>query len=268
MLAQLRNGLCTARVSCLNVPRVGTDAGGDLQVSKRFLGWVLFGACAAAVLFVVVGGHVGTVVGDPLRLWGRWLSGEKVDDARLWGWPMLIWGRTGKLLQFAAGLTVILDLVGPDPLREFGNRLRRQSWRELADRLELPVMLGGAFYIAAYTAVPIVGTVIRLPQGVVRAWFIASVGVVLCFLSLGFLLLRVLKRAQKEEGASSFMRYWPFLIVGGIPMLLWIAITRGLLIPLANGLAWALDRNRPGHPLRWLAFVLFIIGFGLDLLAS
>jgi hypothetical protein len=237
-------------------------------VSKRVLGWALFGSCVAATIFAVVGGHAGTVVGEPLHLWGRWLSGEKVDDARLWGLPMLAWGRTGKLLQFAAGLTVILDLIEPERLRKFGTRLRDQSWRQLADRLELPVLFGGAFYIAAYTAVPVVGTVIKLPQAVVHLWFIASLGVLPVFLSVGFLFLRVMKRAQVEEGASAFARYWPFLIVGGIPMLLWIAITRGLLIPLANGLAWALARNRPGHPLRWAALVFFITGVGLDLLAS
>lgn len=135
-------------------------------MAKRFLGWALFGACAAAILFVVVGGHVGTVVGDPLRLWGRWLSGEKVDDARLWGWPMLAWGRTGKLLQFAAGLTVILDLIGPDPLREFGSRLRRQSWRRLADRLEVPVMTGGALFLVAYSVSIVAVVVIKPPQAV------------------------------------------------------------------------------------------------------
>jgi hypothetical protein len=113
-------------------------------VFKRFLGWALFGVCAAAVLFVVVGGHVGTVVVDPLRLWGRWFSGEKLDG----------------------------------------------------------------------------------------------------------------------------VRYLPFLLVGGIPVLLWIAVARGLLIPVSDGLTKAFGGKRPGHPLRWIAFVLFVVGFGLDLLAS
>lgn len=235
---------------------------------KRVLGWTLFGACAAAIVFVIVGGHVGTVVGEPLRLWSRWASGEKVDDAQLWGWSMLAWGRTGKLLQFAAGLTGILDLIKPGRLRKFGTRLRDQSWRKLADKLELPALLGGSCYIAALIVVPVVDSVIKLPRVVIQLWAIASLGVLVCVLLLGFLFLRALKRARTEERDFSFARYWPFLIVGGIPMLLWIAITRGLLIPLADGLAWALDRNEPGHPLRWVAFVLFIIGVGLDLLAS
>ncbi|WP_285644460.1 hypothetical protein [Lentzea sp. NBRC 102530] len=228
----------------------------------------MFGAFVAAVVIVVADGHVERVVGDPLRLWSRWASGEKVDDARLWGWPMLAWGRTGKLLQFAAGLAVILDLIEPKRLRKFGTRLRDQSWRQLADRLEQPVMLAGALFIAALIAVPVVDAVIDLPHTVLRVWQIASLGIIPVSVSLGFLFVKVLKRAQTEEGVSSLARYWPFFVVGGVPMLVWLAITRGFLIPLANGLAWALVRNRPGHPLRWAALVLFVTGFGLDLLAS
>jgi hypothetical protein len=275
-LALPRNGVRTARVSCSNVPRVDIDAGGEPQVSKRFLGWALFGACAAAVLFVVVGGHVGTVVGEPLRLWGRWWSGDKVDDARLWGWPMLAWGRTGKGLQFAAGFTVILDLAGPERLREFGTRLGRQSWRRLADRLEEPVMTGVGFFLMAYLVSIVALAVVKPPRAfshaVIRLLLgpVGFTGVLLCFLSLGFLFLKRLKRdREEEEGAPSLGRYLPFLLVGGIPVLLWIAVTRGFLIPVVVGLAKSFgDPNHPGHLLRWIAFVLFVIGFGLDLLAS
>lgn len=242
---------------------------------KRVIGWTLFGACATAVLFVVVGGHLGTVVGDPLRLWDRWLSGEKVDDARLWGWPMLAWGRTGKLLQFAAGLTVLLDLAGPDRLRDFGTWLRRQTWRRLADKLEQPVMTGMGWFLLVYVGSLVAVAVARPPQAVTHAVVglllgpVGITGVVLCALSLGFLFLKALKEDRQEaEGSLFLLAYLPFLLVGGIPMLLWIAVTQGALIPLADRLAKAFDRALPGHPLRLLAFVLFVVGFGLDLLAS
>ncbi|WP_439380751.1 hypothetical protein [Amycolatopsis lexingtonensis] len=244
-------------------------------MAKRLFGFALFGACAAAVVFVVAGGYVGIVVGDPLRLWGRWLSGEKVDDARLWGWPMLAWGRTGKLLQFAAGLTVVLDLVGPDRLREFGMRLRRQSWRRLADKLEQPVLAAGALFMAAYLAAILALAVIKPSQGFSRAVLrlllgpVGFAGLLLCLIALGFLFLRNSRRARGEgEVGPPVFAYVPFLLVGGIPILLWVAVTRGLLIPLTYGLVRAFDRTHPGHPLRWAAFVLFVAGFGLDLLAS
>ncbi|MGN9788985.1 hypothetical protein ACTMTF_46855 [Nonomuraea sp. ZG12] len=37
---------------------------------------------------------------------------------------------------------------------------------------------------------------------------------------------------------------------------------------VAESLAQLLDRERPAHPLRWLAFFIFLYGFALDLLAS
>lgn len=243
-------------------------------MARRFLRWTLFAVCASAVLFVVVGGHVGTVVGDPLRLWSRWLSGEKVDGARLWGWPMLAWGRTGKLLQFAAGLTVVLDLLGPDRLREFGNRLRHPSWQRLADRLEPPIMIGVAFFLIIYHLLIIGSVVVKPPQAATQAISrlllgpVGIAGVLLSFLSVGFLALQLLTRSRVKEGASLLVRYPHILLVSGIPMVIWIAVTRGLLIPLTSGLAKAFDRTNPGHPLRWLAFALFIVGFGFDLLAS
>ncbi|MGI5155918.1 hypothetical protein [Microbispora sp. CA-102843] len=35
-----------------------------------------------------------------------------------------------------------------------------------------------------------------------------------------------------------------------------------------TGDAFGIDRTRPFHLLRWLAFALFVVGFLLDLLAS
>lgn len=227
ILALPLNKVCITHVSCLNVPRTGTDAGGKTQVSKRAFGWTLFGAGAAAVVFVIVGGHVGTVVGDPLRLWSRWASGEKVDDARLWGWPMLAWGRTGKLLQFAAGLTVILDLAEPDRLRDFGTWLRRKTWRRFADQLEQPVMTGGGWFLLVYIASLFAVVVVKPPRAVSDAVVglllgpVGLTGVVLWALSLGFLFLKALKEdRQKAEGSLFLLAYLPFLLVGGLPMLL------------------------------------------------
>ncbi|MEU5695443.1 hypothetical protein [Actinosynnema sp. NPDC020468] len=265
---------CASRASQARTCRAWAPTQGANTVSRRLLGWTMVGVCAAAVVFVVVGGHVGKAVGEPLRLWGRWLSGEKVDDARLWGLPMLVWGRTGKLLQFAAGLTVVLDLVGPERLREFGNRLRPPSWRRLADRLDEPVMTGVTLFLAGYLLLLVGSDVVHPPQavspvitGLVRGPA-GVTGVVLCFVSIGFVALRRLTRIREDEGAPPLMGYLLVLVVSGVPMLAWIAVTRGLLIPLVNGLARAFDRTDPGHPLRRVAFVLFVVGFGLDLLAS
>ncbi len=55
--------------------------------------------------------------------WSLWFSGQEVDpQLRLWFMSILWWGRVGKIAAFIGGLTVILDLVGPERLRQWGRR--------------------------------------------------------------------------------------------------------------------------------------------------
>jgi len=39
-------------------------------------------------------------------------------------------------------------------------------------------------------------------------------------------------------------------------------------VRFARPVAWVLDRNLPGRPLRWVGVALLVIGFHFDLLAS
>jgi hypothetical protein len=66
--------------------------------------------------------------------WVSWWSGS-LSEAQLWGLPMLFWGRFGKVLPFVAGLVVVLDLVGPQQLRQWGAGARRRA-RIAAHRVE------------------------------------------------------------------------------------------------------------------------------------
>ena len=195
----------------------------------------------------------------------------------MWGWPLLAWGRLGKVLQFLAGLTVVLDLVGPDRLRAFGGRLRGQSWRQVADRMEMPVMMFTAvlllFYHLLLFLFVFAGDVMA-DLGASPGWLFGPAGAVVGSVSLlgvGFLLLEKDRRDRGRRGRRGVLRHvdrLPSLIVGAVPIALWVVVSRGLLLPLVNGLARAFDRSRPGHPLRWSAFVLFVLGFQFDLLAS
>ncbi|RAO27903.1 hypothetical protein PSN13_05791 [Micromonospora saelicesensis] len=67
---------------------------------------------------------ITTSLGD---VWAAWWSGDSTADIRLWWWPMLIWSRLGKSLQLLAGLTVILDLIDLDKLRQFAVKLDRRG---------------------------------------------------------------------------------------------------------------------------------------------
>lgn len=59
-----------------------------------------------------------------LDAWSMWLSGQEVDpQLRMGPMTVLWWGRVGKIAAFMGGLTIILDLVGTERLREAGRRL-------------------------------------------------------------------------------------------------------------------------------------------------
>jgi len=234
----------------------------------------LAGVCTAAVV-VFASGQVGTVVGEPFALWARWLTGDQLGSERLWGWPLLAWGRLGKVCQFVAGLIVVLDLIGSDRLRTFGSRLRGQSWRQVADKVEGPVMIGtGVLLLILYLslfALLIAGNgqadLTALPW---RASLSGYVALFLIYLGIGFLAPRSIRKRDDRRDRIGILRYvdrLPLIIVSLVPITLWVVFSRGLLL-IVNLIARAFDRTRPGHPLRWGAFVLFIVGFQFDLLAS
>ncbi|WP_248960266.1 hypothetical protein [Sphaerisporangium perillae] len=60
-----------------------------------------------------------------LDAWALWLDGRSTLGDDLFGLPMIWWGRGGKIAAFAGGLTVLLDLLGPERLR-YGPRLARK----------------------------------------------------------------------------------------------------------------------------------------------
>ncbi|MER5388209.1 hypothetical protein [Saccharopolyspora sp. NPDC002686] len=75
---------------------------------------------------------------------GLWLSGQKLENFTMYGCPMLYWARIGKCLQFIGGAAIVLDLIGPQRLREWGDSTQRVGkclWRKARSwwRLSIPV---------------------------------------------------------------------------------------------------------------------------------
>jgi hypothetical protein len=68
--------------------------------------------------------------------------------------------------------------------------------------------------------------------------------------------------------STQFVAALCYALVLTVPVLLWMALSRGIVLPVIRGLAVLLNRSQPAHPLRWAAFGLFLIGFHFDLLAS
>ncbi|WP_188991563.1 hypothetical protein [Saccharopolyspora thermophila] len=54
------------------------------------------------------------------NLFLTWWGGQEVKECALLGWKVVFWARTGKWLQFFAGLIAILDVIGPERLLQIG----------------------------------------------------------------------------------------------------------------------------------------------------
>lgn len=45
-------------------------------------------------------------------LWIEWFGGHRIGENQLWGHPVWLWARWGKLAQLAGAFTVVVDLIG------------------------------------------------------------------------------------------------------------------------------------------------------------
>ncbi|MEV0381718.1 hypothetical protein [Nonomuraea sp. NPDC050643] len=301
-----------------------------------FNGIIVVSVLAGAVVVVVPARH----------LWALWLAGKQVDALPLfWDVPVLIWGRIGKVLQFAAGLAVIIDLLDPDRLRatgrEAGRRLReREAQRQLRLRPYRLSALRGKLYDSFVDVRFVVGggagdgavsLNTRLPSGFgqdapftledyldfrervlagldvrtdgrlsnvqtekigeqVDAFFnehlsarekalyelgqrklgrlaavvgVALLGSIVSYVTVGFSLEWIFLHGVLVVGLLTLMSS------AGAYLAALPGLAREVPALLAGYLAThLLDRTRPLHAFRKIAVVLFVIGFGLDLLAS
>lgn len=194
--------------------------------------------------------------------WSLWWSGAKLEDFAMWGLAMVWWARIGKLLQFAGGAAVVLDLVGPERLLRLRRRSRSFS-RWLTRREE-------KIHERVDSAGPIN-----------PAW--SNRMLLLLAISPGFALLLALIIALSSsdtslaEGAHHVLerysdgvslreiRFAAVVILAFAALLVPIVWSAMIVVSLWAGL---LAGKNPGHPLRWLAFVLIVVGFHFDLLAS
>lgn len=225
-------------------------------------------------------------MGQLWDLWSRWIAGQRLDETQLWGWSIITWGRIGKLLQFAAGLAVILDLIGPESLRNFGRRLSTMPWsknfRSAAPVIIHVIIIGTVMvYGILFILVSLFSSSVHVSvspkdnsldkyiednlwPGSIAALFLITALILILFY-------------MDQTGADK--NDWGMILFLAPPVALGLAIVTilllpgalfiyGFCIPVSRGLAVLLDRARPAHPARWVAFVLFIVGFHFDMLAS
>ncbi|WP_238008456.1 hypothetical protein KZZ52_22965 [Dactylosporangium sp. AC04546] len=195
---------------------------------------------------------------DLVRAGRIWVEGRSASAEPLWGKTVLWWARAGKILQFAAGLVVILDLIGPERLRGVGRRTGEQAAAVRAQLIRMRAMPE------------------QTPNGAVHMAF----GVFLFGINAFLLVLLAIDWSRVTQTPTAIGPY----VVAPIVLLVFLAVgqperTAGARLPLL-GLSWlvawlllglpaaVLDKANPGHILRWLGLLVFIVGFGLDLLGS
>jgi hypothetical protein len=174
---------------------------------------------------------------------------------QMWGLPVLWWGRVGKLVQFGGGLIVILDLIGSDRLsraanvvRQKAKHVRRDSRASLrGDPRDFNEQRYGLLVAIAFGGAATIVMFVLYVGGDVFSEF----------------------RAWYEQ--QPFVALLTFIAVVLALCIVFLVLALGLLrtahLPFV-ALAWVFDSGRPGHPMRWVAFVVVLVGFHFDLLAS
>jgi len=236
---------------------------------------------------------------DYFELWRTWGDGQPTADLTLWGLKVLWWGRIGKMAQFIGAMTIILDLLDPERLRSWGHTIHSRKIQESVARLidtwdryhydvlSAAVILDTEWGPRSFSWTnlskedpnnpgflvtkerhdsPSLGAAIAVRLLIILP-LMALAGIVALFTDqkdlLGGLLVTALLIGW-VLGAFLFA----VLIVA--PRILAHAGGAAIDYLLVRPIAWVLDlkSQRPGQPVKWIGFVLIVVGFHFDLLAS
>jgi hypothetical protein len=184
-----------------------------------------------------------------LQAWWHWwhpTAGMALGDLILWGYRILWWGRLGKLMEFMAGMLVVVDVVGPTRLKAFGDSMH--SWFDTRATFE---------------------KVRRLV-----AWRNDSVSNDLKVTGLFcFLIIAIAASVISNNGAFAYFAVGLFLYLfsavfialGGL-----LAFVSGWLLDsiLIEPMAWILRHSDAERWVKALSAILILVGFHFDLLAS
>ncbi|MER6509422.1 hypothetical protein ABT158_21550 [Nonomuraea sp. NPDC001636] len=169
--------------------------------------------------------------------WQLWLSGKSAAGTKLWGVPMIWWGRGGKIVSFIAAATVLLDVVGPERLKQYAERARREDKRH-----DIP---------AVYP------TKVRRTMGCL---FLLIVPPMIIF---GLVRTDIAYQVYSEPYHKVL---WPILLVGS--GLIYLLQLKRLLAEAVSLFARVLEHRHLAAAVRMSGFIALALGFHFDLLAS
>ena len=239
------------------------------------------------------------------QAWGLWFDGQSVAGYRLWGVPVLWWGRIGKLGQFTGGLVAIIDIIGVTRISAWGERLRArpveghrrtlaETWRRrreiygdvyqelINEFLRYRATKSGSLRRRGVPAKRVLEPEARRVKRIVDiTYWLLALG--------GFGAAIIWDNTDHAGGPEDLAWYWMVLIVAGtlavILTWVWILMAALTVFSLATNLvsrAWPLlgyalfvwpplvllRGPQPDRSLRVIGVLLVVAGFGFDLLAS
>lgn len=177
-----------------------------------------------------------------IEAWNLWWSGQQLTDHTLYGVSMIWLGRGGKFLSFIAGFAIILDIIGPDRLRSRFQKILGESDIELhvraarAVRICLLIILGIA--VLVYTVIGVHSIAVSGWQETLDAH--QGIGVM-------------------PNGDKALQLF----VVAAVGFL--IAVLGGTILKFISAL---FSHSGFATGVRVVSFVLFLVGFALDYLAS
>jgi hypothetical protein len=180
-----------------------------------------------------------------------WWHGNKVDEMALWGVVPMLWvGRAGKIVAFVASVVAVIDIIGPDNIEKWSERMRRDPkkrsiWTRIVN-----------FYVYSRWG-----------------WLIVSVLILATLSGIAFLMTPYMGFAF--EAFPGIPGLLADAALGGVIGLVGLVVIGWLLLRVVRFIDWGiaavahlLTRDGWERPLRWSSFVLLIVGFALDLLTS
>jgi hypothetical protein len=238
------------------------------------------------------------------QAWELWWSGKALSGYALWGMPMLWWGRIGKLAQFTGGLVAIIDIIGPDRIQAWGQRLRERSRGKRRRLFLVTAKRSGAIYREVFG--DLVDTFQRAansrpgspgygrrvprrelsPEAIRVRWVVRVVYVLLVV--AGYAWMFWYDSVKTPSNAEPAWWWTPVLVIGAMLVLMiapWLLILVLIAASLVVNLAarfwpvalyylvvWPplllLRGPQPDRSLRVVGVLLVVAGFSFDLLAA
>lgn len=207
-----------------------------------------------------------------VEAWSLWLSGRLSPNTIILGISIFWWGRLGKVMQFVGAVTIIADIIGPEKIRSFGTSLHgaitvNVLLQFLKDCFEWYKIVFRHTLMKDYTDDVITA---KRPNQLK----LDILNYLICFLLTVFVILLT---GLEQTG-------WVFLVEAAIifgcllvsisPILTVITVIgaaiSGLLINavLIQPLAWILEHPSLDRLTKIASFLLLLVGFHFELLAS